>query len=161
MQTVYIETSILSFLRSKQSAHVVSAARQLVTRRWWDEERTNYELVTSQYVLDEASRGDALLAAERMQALAGIPLVEIPDAIPSRADALLAAASLPENARLDALHLCAASFHRIEYLLTWNCTHIANARILPRVRQFLADQGHTLPEVCTPEELLNDEYPFN
>lgn len=160
MQTVYIETSILSFLRSKQSAHVVSAARQLLPRRWWDDERSKYELVTSQYVLDEASRGGALLAAERMQALAGIPLVDLPDDIPSLADGLLAAAILPANARLDALHLCAASYHGIEYLLTWNCTHIANARILPRVRQFLADQGHTLPEVCTPEEMLNDEYPF-
>ncbi len=95
-----------------------------------------------------------------MQALAGIPLVDLPDDIPSLADGLLAAAILPPNARLDALHLCAANFHGVEYLLTWNCTHIANARILPKVRRFLADQGYTLPEVCTPEEMINDEYPI-
>lgn len=161
MQTVYIETSIVSFLRSRPSAHVISAARQLLTRRWWDQERGNYELVTSQFVLDEASRGDAQLAIERMDALAEIPLLDIPDDIPSLANALLDAAILPEIARLDALHICTASFHGIEYLLTWNCTHIANARLLPRVRQFLAEHGHALPEVCTPEEMLDDEYPIN
>ena len=161
MQTIYIETSIVSFLRSRPSAHVVSAARQLVTRRWWDCERRQYELVTSQFVLDEASRGDARLVAERMEALAGIPLIEIPDEIPSLADSLLAAAILPPGARLDALHICAASYHGIEFLLTWNCTHIANARLLPRVRQFLAERGYALPEVCTPEEMLDDEYPIS
>lgn len=160
MQTIYIETSIVSFLRSRPSAHVVSAARQLVTRRWWDQERTKYTLVTSQYVLDEAMQGDAQLAKERSLALEGMPLVELPDAIPVLADELLKSAILPVRARLDALHICAASFHGIDYLLTWNCTHIANARILPRIRTFLSAKGYVLPEVCTPEEMLDDEYPI-
>lgn len=160
MQTVYIETSIVSFLRARPSAHVVSAARQLLTRRWWDQERSKYELVTSQYVLDEASQGHTELAKERLLTLNGIPLIDLPDEVPSLADELIGAALLPANARLDALHICAASIHQLDYLLTWNCTHIANARILPRVRRFLIERGYNLPEVCTPEEMLDDEFPF-
>lgn len=156
MPTVYIETSIVSYLRSRPSAHVVSAARQLVTRNWWEHERENYVLVTSQLVLDEASRGDSVLAAERLTALGGIPLLDVPEDVPSLADALLAASILPAKARLDAMHICLASFYGIEFLLSWNCSHIANARLLPRVRRFLADRGYVLPEVCTPEEMLDD-----
>lgn len=160
MQTVYIETSIVSFLRSRQSNHVVSAARQLLTRRWWDHERIKYDLVTSQYVLDEAAGGDQSLAAERLLALEEVSLLEIPDDIPTLADELLAAALLPSHAGLDALHICAASFHGIDFLLTWNCTHIANARLLPKFRDFFAIRGLSLPEVCTPEELLDDDTPI-
>ncbi len=87
-------------------------------------------------------------------------LIDIPDEIPTLADELLAATLLPPNARLDALHICASSFHGLDYLLTWNCTHIANARTLPNVRRFLADRGYVRPEVCTPEEMLDDEFPF-
>jgi len=130
-----------------------------VTRRWWDQERRNYELVTSQYVLDEAACGDRGLAAERLSALSQIPLVDLPDEIPDLAETLLATAILPSAARLDALHICATCFHRLDYLLTWNCTHLANARILPKVREFMASRGFILPEVCTPEEMLDDEYP--
>jgi hypothetical protein len=73
MQTVYIETSIVSYLRQRPSSQVVMAARQVLTHRWWNDERANYELVTSQYVLDEAAAGDPVLAAGRLQSLDGIP----------------------------------------------------------------------------------------
>ena len=115
MQTVYIETSIVSFLRARPSAHVVSAARQLLTRRWWERERSKYELVTSQYVLDEAAQGHRELANDRLLSLDGIPLIDLSDEIPSLADELIAAALLPANARLDALHICAASIHELDY----------------------------------------------
>lgn len=161
MRTVYIETSIVSFLRSRPSPHLVSAARQLVTRQWWDQERANYQLVTSQFVLDEAACGDEALAAERLAALADVPLLEIPDQVAALADELLAASMLPAKARLDALHISVASFHGIEFLLTWNCTHIANARLLPRIRRFMTDRNYVLPEVCTPEEMIDDNAEAN
>jgi hypothetical protein len=69
MDTVYIETSIVSYLRQKPSSQVVAAARQILTHQWWNDHRLNYELVASQYVIDEASAGDLLLAAERLEAL--------------------------------------------------------------------------------------------
>lgn len=157
MKTVYIETSIVSYLRSRPSAQVVTVARQVLTRRWWDRERGNYQLITSQYVLDEAGRGNQDLAADRVANLHGIPLLDLPPDIPELASRLLSSAVLPPNARLDALHICASAFHGLDYLLTWNCSHIANARLLPRVRDVLLDLGYLLPTVCTPEEMLDDE----
>ena len=157
MQTVYVETSIVSYLRSRAASHVVAAARQLLTRRWWDEERHRYDLVISQYVLDEASKGNPTLAAERLKQLEGIPLLEIVPEIQEIADAILAQAILPAKAEFDALHFAVAAYYRVDYLLTWNCTHIANARILPRIQEILMQTGFPSPMVCTPEEMVDDE----
>ena len=100
MDTVYIETSIVSYLRQRPSSQVVMAARQLLTRKWWDTERANYELVVSQYVLDEASGGDPVLAAERMKALAGIPLLPNAPQITEIASEIMTRAILPQKRRL-------------------------------------------------------------
>lgn len=157
MDTVYIETSIVSYLRQKPSTQVVAAARQLLTHRWWNVERGNYELVVSQYVIDEASAGDPALATERLELLRGVQV--LPDApdIPRIADEIMALGLLPSNAQVDALHIAAVAHHRIPYLLTWNCKHIANARILPRIHAVLADLGIPIPIICTPEELLGED----
>lgn len=157
MDTVYIETSIVSYLRQRPSSQVVMAARQLLTNKWWDTERTNYELVVSQYVLDEASAGDPTLAAERMQALAGIPLLPHAPEISRIANEIMSRAILPAKAQVDALHIATVAHHRIQYLLTWNCKHIANAQILPRIHQVLTDAEVPIPVICTPEELLGND----
>ncbi len=157
MDTVYIETSIVSYLRQRPSSQVVMAARQLLTNKWWDTERTNYELVVSQYVLDEASAGDPTLAVERMQALAGIPLLPNAPEITRIANEIMSRAILPAKAQVDALHIATVADHRIQYLLTWNCKHIANAQILPRIHQVLTDAGVPIPVICTPEELLGND----
>lgn len=155
MPTLYLETSIISYLTSRPSGQIVSRARQILTHRWWDEERGYYDLVTSQYVLDEARRGDPVLASMRLESLARIPLLDIPDAIPSLADLLLFQSALPEKARLDTLHICTAAYHEVDYLLTWNCTHIANARFIPKMRQILDSMGLAIPTICTPEEMVD------
>ena len=144
MNTVYIETSIVSYLRQRPSTQVVMAARQLLTSKWWDTERTNYELVVSQYVLDEVSAGDPTLAAERVQALAGIPLLPNAPQITQIANEIMTRAILPPKAQVDALHIATVAHHRIQYLLTWNCKHIANAKILPRIHQVLPTLGFPL-----------------
>jgi predicted nucleic acid-binding protein len=130
MDTVYLETSIISYLRQKPGTQVVLAARQLLTHQWWNDERSNYQLVASQLVIDEASAGNPSLAAERLQLLAGIPLLQLDPVIADIADEIMSRAILPEKARTDALHIATVAHHRIQYLLTWNCRHIANARIL-------------------------------
>ena len=157
MNTVYVETSIVSYLRQRPSSQVVMAARQLLTSKWWDTERTNYDLVVSQYVLDEAAGGDPILAAVRMQALAGIPLLPNAPQIIQIASEIMTRAILPPKAQVDALHIATVAHHRIQYLLTWNCKHIANAKILPRIHQVLADAGVPIPVICTPEELLGND----
>ena len=121
MNTVYLETSIVGYLRQRPSSQVVMAARQLLTSKWWDTERTNYELVVSQYVLDEASGGDPILASERMQALAGIPLLPVAPQITQIANEIITRAILPPKAQVDALHIATVAHHRIQYFLTWNC----------------------------------------
>jgi predicted nucleic acid-binding protein len=133
------------------------AAHQLQTHKWWNEQRTNYELVVSQYVIDEASAGDPTLAAERLQVLNGIPVLPPDPEIPRIADEIMSRAILPPNAQVDALHIACVAHHRIEYLLTWNCRHIANAKILPRIYDLLHDFGIPIPIICTPEELLGDD----
>jgi hypothetical protein len=157
MDTVYIETSIISYLRQKPSLQVITAARQLLTHRWWNDERAKYELVASQYVIDEASTGDPILAAGRLLALDGIPLLPHDPEIPRIAKEIMALGVLPPKAQVDALHIAAVAHHRVKYLLTWNCTHIANAKILPRIHRLLTDLAIPIPNICTPEELLGDD----
>ena len=110
----------------------------------------------SQYVLDEASGGDPILASERMQALAGIPLLPNAPQITQIANEIMTRTILPPKAQVDALHIATVAHHRIQYLLTWNCKHIANAKILPRIHQVLTDAGVPIPVMCTPEELLGN-----
>jgi len=157
MDTVYVETSIISYLRQKPSSQVVTAARQLLTHQWWNDEREKYQLVVSQYVIDEASAGDPTLAADRLQALDRIPLLPHDPEIPRIADEIMAIGVLPPNAQVDALHIATVAHHRIQYLLTWNCRHIANAKILPRIHGVLKNLGIPIPIICTPEELLGDD----
>ena len=157
MPRVYIETSIVSYLRQRPSGQVVAAARQILTRRWWDDERTNYELVTSQYVIDEAADGDPHLAQERLDSLDDIPLLQLGPDIDAVAAEIMSRAILPPKAQVDALHIATAAHHRIDYLLTWNCTHIANARILPGIQSVLVDMNCWVPIICTPAEMLDDD----
>jgi predicted nucleic acid-binding protein len=157
MPTVYIETSIVSYLRQRPSSQIVMAARQVLTHQWWNDERANYELVTSQYVIDEASAGDAALAAERLQSLDGIPLLPLDPAIEAIGNEIMARAILPPTATIDALHIAMVAHHQIRYLLTWNCRHIANAKILPRIHEVLTDLGIPIPIICTPEEMVGDD----
>lgn len=157
MATVYIETSIVSYLRQRPSSQVVMAARQLLTHQWWNEVRSNYELVTSQFVLDEVSAGDPVLAAERLQSLDGIPLLPRDARIGVIAGEIMSRAILPSKALVDALHIAMVAHHGIDYLLTWNCKHIANAKILPRIHEVLTDLGCWIPLICTPEEMVNDD----
>ena len=157
MDTVYIETSIVSYLRQLPSTQVVTSARQLLTHRWWDDQRENYELVVSQYVIDEASAGDPGLAAERLETLEGIPLLPNAPEIPQIANEIMTLGVLPAKAQVDALHIAVVAHHRIQYLLTWNCKHIANAKILPRIYNALTDLGIPIPIICTPEEMLGDD----
>ena len=157
MKSVYIETSIISYLRQKPSTQVVAAARQLLTHQWWNDERGNYTLVISQYVIDEASSGDPALAAERLESLDGIPLLPYAPEIAEIANRIMASGALPAKAQVDALHIAAVAHHRVQYLLTWNCKHIANAKILPRIHDLLTDLGLPIPILCTPEEMLGDD----
>jgi hypothetical protein len=153
MAVVYIETSIVGYLTARSRDAVIFQARQELTREWWQNRRLEYELVISQLVLDEAARGDDEAAAERLRLLAGISVLHRADPrIDAVADELVAAHLLPEKARSDAMHVAIATVHAVDYLLTWNCRHIANADILPKVYRLLTEMGYFPPLFVTPEE---------
>ena len=154
MATVYIETSIIGYMTARSSDAVIFLARQQLTREWWAAQRTNYELFTSQLVIDEASAGDPTAARDRLALLDDLPLLDIQHSeVQSLADRLIANHLLPEKAAADARHVAVAAVFGVDYLLTWNCKHIANAETLPRIYRLLRDSGFEPPLVVTPEEL--------
>jgi hypothetical protein len=153
MPTVYIETSIIGYLTARSSDAVIFLARQQLTRPWWNDERAKYELVASQLVVDEASAGDPTAARERLVYLASLPLLDIQrPGVAALADRLVAEHLLPEKAAADARHVAVATVFGVDYLLTWNCKHIANAETLPGIYKVLRNSGYEPPLIVTPEE---------
>ena len=157
MKSVYIETSIVSYLTSRPSRDIRVAAWQEITTQWWEQERAKYELFTSELVVAEAGGGDQRAARKRLQRLEGIPELAIDDAVRQFAARLVADGGVPTEAQADALHIAAASVHGLDYLLTWNCRHIDNAATKPIIRSICAVAGYSCPEICTPLELLSEE----
>lgn len=156
MPSVYIETSIVSYATARPSDVPHILLRQEDARRWWDEYSSRYDLFASQAVLDEAASGDASAAAERLRMLDGIPLIPITEAVQNVAAELLARSLLPARASVDALHIAAAAIGAVDYLLTLNCRHIANAHILPQIYETLERLEVSRPLICTPEEFFGD-----
>jgi len=154
MDIVYIETSIVSHATAWPSQNAVTAFLQNQAKRWMAEQAAHYDLVTSRLVLAEARRGDTDAAARRLAMLADIPILEENPDTGRVADELVARSLIPEAARLDALHVATAALAGVEYLLTLNCRHIANAHVLPRVYRLLAELGLPGMLITTPIEFL-------
>jgi predicted nucleic acid-binding protein len=157
METVYIETSIVSYLTARPARDLVAAAWQNATSRWWEGRRSQFELVTSQLVLEEAGEGDPEAASRRLRAISAIPHLPMPDPVADLATALIAEGAMPQKATGDALHLAVCAYHGVDYLLTWNCRHIDNAEKKPLMREICARHGHGCPEICTPLELMGED----
>jgi hypothetical protein len=154
--TVYVETTVPSYLTAWPSRDVVRAGEQQVTRDRWAR-RSVYELRVSSLVLLECRAGDAEAAALRLAALDGIPvLAQTPEA-EVLAETLLREVPLPARAAADALHVAVAAVNGVSYLVTWNCTHIANASLRPRIEEVCRRSGYEPPVICTPKELLGGE----
>ena len=156
MPTVYIETSIVSYLTARPSRDVVTLARQELTREWWNSRRQRHDLFTSDVVVGEASEGDDEAARQRLDALQGIEELETTPEAEDLASALLEKGPLPEKAAVDALHIGISATEGIEYLLTWNCTHIANAAMRKPIEEICRTKGVEAPVMCTPEELMEE-----
>jgi predicted nucleic acid-binding protein len=154
VKSVYIETSIISYLTARPSRDLLAAAHQQVTGEWWAQHRGRFELFVSPLVELEAARGDTDAARRRIEVLVGLNVLEIVDEAYELASALIAGGALPPAAQDDATHISLAAVHNMDYLLTWNCRHIDNAETKPIVRSICATRGYTCPEICTPEELM-------
>jgi predicted nucleic acid-binding protein len=149
---VHVETSIISYLGSRPSRDVVVAGHQALTRRWW-RTRHEYSLFASQIVADEAARGDRNASTKRLRALRGIPRLALNQEATQLAEELLRRGALPQRATVDAFHIAIAAAHEVEYLLTWNCKHLANAAMRGTIEATCRAWCFTPPVICTPEEL--------
>lgn len=154
MKSVYVETSIISYLTARTSRDLLVTANQECTHEWWDGHRSNFELYISPLVLVEAGQGDEEAAQRRLKALESLNMLEIVDEASLLAEALLRALALPRKAQDDAVHIALAAVHHLDYLLTWNCRHINNAEKKALIREVCAGQGYVCPEICTPTELM-------
>jgi hypothetical protein len=154
-EKVYVETSVLSYLTARKSRDPIVVAHQAVTRRWW-RRRKRFDLYCSQVVLREAKAGDAEAVRRRLAAVNEVPLLDISDPVKALAGVIAKVAALPKKAAEDALYIGLATVHGMDYLLTWNCRHIANAELRKTLAGVAYDHGYGAPVVCTPEELLGE-----
>ena len=154
--SVYIETSIVSYLTARPSNDIRSVSQQNITSEWWDVRRNDFDLFISEFVIVEASRGDKNAAAKRLTAIEGIAELEVLDTTAELAKSLIYQGSLPIKAEIDAFHVAVAATHGVEFLLTWNCKHIANALMRPKIEQVCRENGFEPPIICTPTELLEE-----
>ncbi len=152
-EAVYIETSLVSYLVARPSRDLIRAARQQLTIDWWENERAKFDLFVSDTVLQEARAGNQTEAAKRLAALAGIPLLQITNEAVLLAAELVKKHALPVKAAQDALHIAIACVNGMDYLLTWNCKHIANAQMRSKIEQTCRSAGYEPPVICTPEEM--------
>lgn len=150
---VYVETTVVSYLAAKPSGDLIQAAHQQATRNWWAA-RHRFELFVSRAVVTEAARGDADAAARRIEALRGIPNLQFGPRVAALARRLMQGGTLPPNARLDAAHVAVAAVNGMDFLLTWNLRHLANAVLRGKIEAVCRDAGTVPPIICTPEELM-------
>jgi PIN domain len=155
-ETVYIETSILGYLTARSTKNLILAANMEITKDWWEFRRNAFILYTSEAVLEEVAQGDTEIAAQRLDILRDFPLLALNQAVQDLAAQFLTRSSLPPKAKVDAIHIAAATVHGMDYLLTWNCKHIANAQIQGKLAEISLDFGYVLPVLCTPNELMGD-----
>ncbi|OGV69540.1 MAG: hypothetical protein A3K19_13975 [Lentisphaerae bacterium RIFOXYB12_FULL_65_16] len=152
--SLYMETTIPSYLAAWPSRDLIVAAHQQLTHDWWQRRRGAFRLYVSQLVLDECGLGDRDAASRRLALLKGVPLVPADDEVFNLADQFVGQGCIPVAARADAVHLALATVNEMEYFLTWNCVHLNNAQIVEQVRAICVVQGYGCPVICTPEELM-------
>lgn len=151
---VYIETTIVSYLTGRPAREAIALGHQQLTQAWWANDRHEFELYTSEVVIAEAEQGDAEAARARLAVLATLQNLAATRESEAMVPILLRETRLPAGALLDMAHVSVATVHGMQYLLTWNCRHIANARIVRIVERVCRNLGYEPPVLCTPEELM-------
>jgi hypothetical protein len=153
---VYLETTIVSYLVSRDNPIPLIAGRQQITRDWWETRRGLYDLTISEIVFQEAAEGDREAADKRIAILKEIPSLSMSPEVVTLADKLVLSGIIPRQWIEDAFHIAIAAINGVDYLLTWNCKHIANARLRHDIEQIVENLGYSCPVICTPEELMEE-----
>jgi predicted nucleic acid-binding protein len=151
---VYLESSVISYLAARPSRDIVATAHQQLTREWWERRRAKFDLYVSIEVLNEIRRGDPGAAQLRLRYVESLPVLEADDQARTLAAEILRTSALPAKAAADAAHIAIATVNGMEFLLTWNCTHIANGIVQRAISRLSRDLGFEPPTIVTPEELM-------
>lgn len=154
MESVYIETTVISYLVSRPSRDILVAAHQQTTNEWWGSRRQEFECFISQIVIDEIQAGDPEAAGKRMKEIEDFAVLEATVEAEHLTAAIIEGGAIPKRAVRDAAHIAVAAVNDIDYLLTWNCRHLANAQIIRRVSVICNTRRYSMPVICTPEELM-------
>jgi hypothetical protein len=157
MESVYIETTVLSYLVSLPAKDVVIACHQKTTQDWWSFRRKAFACYISQVVIDEISAGDPTEVRKRLAAADSLDSLAVTEDAEQLTETIMKSGILPPKAVRDAAHIAVATVHKVQYLLTWNCKHLANAQIAKRVANLCHLAGYEMPIICTPEELLEEQ----
>jgi len=154
-ERVYVETSVLSYLAARPSRDLLIAAHQQVTHEWWAVAPKQFRLCASELVIEEVRKGDPEAAERRLGFIKGVPLLDLTDVVRTLAGVYQGRVGLSSDARVDLLHVALAVVHRIDYLVTWNCGHIANAQVIRRIADVNREENLFMPLIVTPEEFLH------
>jgi predicted nucleic acid-binding protein len=153
---LYLETTVPSYLTSRPIRDLIIAGHQQITRDWWENRRGDFRVYISQLVLDEAGAGDPVAARERLRVLRHLPLLDITPEVAELTSGILASGTIPRKAATDAAHIAIAAVHSMDFLVTWNCAHIANAAMVKAIASICREYACECPVICTPEELLGE-----
>jgi len=154
METVYLETSVISYFTANSGRDLIVSAHQQITREWWKAAKDRFELYISEAVLGEISAGDSEAAIHRKEAVRELPILKLNEDVRLLARDYERKLGLPKKAGADILHIAFAVAYKMDYLLTWNCSHIANGETIRRLLKLNQELNRTTPLVLTPEELL-------
>jgi hypothetical protein len=153
---VYVETSIPSYLTARPSNDLRVMANQNATFEWWTRRRRRFDVFVSEFVMAESTQGHRDAATRRLEAIRGIPELAVTEKVRVLAKALISEGPIPSGSEIDAYHIAVATVNGMDYLLTWNCSHIANAAMRPKIEAVCRSHGYEPPIICTPLELMED-----
>ena len=151
---VYLESSVISYFAARPSNDLIKLARQHLTAMWWENVLPKVEPYVSVFVMQEIMDGDPSAAAERLRVSKGILVLDENPVIEQLALSYLKKINIPDPKAYDAFHIACACVHGMDFLLTWNCTHIANAMLRETIESITEAHGFKTPVICTPDELL-------
>lgn len=154
--SVYLETSIISYYTSRSNRDLIIAARQQQTHDWWKNRLEDFDVFISKMVLEEAADGDSTAAGERLHVVKDFPILDLTETTYTLAQELIRSKAMPKEYPEDALHVAIAALNGIDFILTWNFTHINNAETKRKIETSVRHQGYECPVICTPEELMGD-----
>lgn len=157
MESIYIETTVVSYFTSRPSRDVITAARQESTRALWPRLISDYESYVSALVLEEAGQGDEDQIQKRLQAVKSFKVLDTDDAARVLAEKIIKGHGIPKKYPEDAIHIAVAAVNGIDVLITWNIAHMNNPFTRALVRRIVEEAGYRCPEICSPDELLEAE----